>query len=150
MNFISEHFSEVLIALGIILLAIEVAILGFATFILFFVGISLVITGVLSWVGLLPQTWLAVLLANAILSSILALILWKPFKKLQNQTEQSPAKNDFVGVRFVTEQAISKHHFGQYKYSGITWKVKSESDILANTEVEVVKAEVGTFWVKAV
>ncbi len=150
MNLISEHFSEFLIAIGIILLAIEVAVLGFATFILFFIGVSLIMTGVLTWIGLIPQTWLSVLLSVAILSSILAAFLWKPMKKLQNKTEVSTAKNDFIGVRFVSDYPISKSGQCQHKYSGITWKVKSESEIPAGTEVEVVKAEVGTLWVKAV
>ncbi|WAJ70355.1 NfeD family protein [Catenovulum adriaticum] len=149
-DLINQHFAEFLIALGIILLAVEVAILGFATFILFFIGLSLVITGIGIWVGLLTESWSTVLLANAVLTTFLAITLWKPLKKLQNQTDNKVANNDFVGLRFITEQVVSREGLSQHKYSGINWTLKSDAEIAPGTEVEVVKAEVGTFWVQAV
>lgn len=147
---LTPYIPQLLIAAGIILLAIEVAILGFATFILFFVGISMVISGSLIWLGMLPDTLTSILLSNAIFSALLAIGLWKPLKNLQGQSEIKQVKSDFDGVRFYSEQAIDNKGLTTHKYSGIDWKLKSETPITAGCEVEVVKVEVGTFWVKPV
>ncbi len=68
MNGLEGFIPELMVTAGIVLLAIEILVLGFATFILFFLGVSLVITGVLAWAGVLPVTWPALLLANALLT----------------------------------------------------------------------------------
>ncbi|MDO6685778.1 MULTISPECIES: NfeD family protein [unclassified Agarivorans] len=146
----ANHIPQILIALGIILLTVEVVIIGFATFILFFVGLSLVITGSLIWLNILPDTWNSILLANAVLSSLLAGVLWKPMRKLQNSSDDKQVSSDFDGHRFFCHQEIDKRGLSTYKHSGISWTLKSEHTIAADTEVEVVRAEVGTFWVKTV
>ena len=45
MNWISNNLSESLIMAGLALLVIEVVILGFSTFVLFFVGLAALIAG---------------------------------------------------------------------------------------------------------
>ncbi|WP_143872905.1 NfeD family protein [Catenovulum sediminis] len=150
MDVLAENIPQSLVALGIVMLAIEVAILGFATFLMFFIGLSLVITGSLMWLDILPQTWGSILLANAIVSGLLAIALWKPLRNLQNKSEVKSVKSDFDGVRFFCDTPIDSKGLSTHTYSGITWKLKSETPIPAGAEVEVVKAEVGTFWVKAV
>ncbi|GGB14985.1 NfeD family protein [Agarivorans gilvus] len=147
---LSNHIPQVMIALGIILLTIEVAVIGFATFILFFVGLSLMLTGSLVWMGVLPESWNSILLANALTTSVLAGLLWKPMRRLQNSADNKQVSSDFDGHRFFCEQDIDKRGLSHYKYSGVSWALKSEQPIKAGTEVYVVRAEVGTFWVKAV
>ncbi|MPW31210.1 NfeD family protein [Agarivorans sp. B2Z047] len=146
----ANHIPQLMIASGIILLAIEVVIIGFATFILFFIGLSLVITGSLVWLNVLPETWNSILLANAVMSSLLAGVLWKPMRKLQNTADNKQVSSDFDGHRFFCEQDIDKRGLSSYKHSGISWTLKSEQTIAAGSEVEVIRAEVGTFWVEAV
>ncbi|MGJ8694064.1 MAG: NfeD family protein [Thalassotalea sp.] len=148
-EFLSNYLAESLIVIGLILLTTEVLILSFSTFILFFVGISLIITGTAVWIEILPATWTSILVANAILSTVLTVALWQPLKRIQNKTEKNTVKNDFIGITFFVEQAIDRQGNYQHKYSGITWQVKSEQPIPANTEVKVVKADVGTLWVTA-
>ncbi|EWH10847.1 hypothetical protein DS2_06136 [Catenovulum agarivorans DS-2] len=147
---LTPYIPQLLIAAGIILLAVEVAILGFATFVLFFVGMSMVLSGSLIWFGIIPDSLMAILLSNAVISALLAIGLWKPLKNLQGQSENKQVKSDFDGVRFFAEHAIDNKGLTTHKYSGIEWKLKSDSPIPAGCEVEVVKVEVGTFWVKAV
>ncbi|WP_427983295.1 NfeD family protein [Agarivorans sp.] len=147
---LSNHIPQVMIALGIILLTIEVAVIGFATFILFFVGLSLMLTGSLVWMGVLPESWNSILLANALATSVLAGLLWKPMRRLQNSADNKQVSSDFDGHSFFCEQDIDKRGLSHYKHSGISWALKSEQPIKAGTEVYVVRAEVGTFWVKAV
>ncbi len=147
---LSQYVPELLITAGIALLAIEILVFGFATFVLFFLGLSLVLTGALTWAGILPATWTALLLANAIISFALAAVLWKPLLKLQNKSDHKPVKSDFDGHRFFIESDVDSKGSSSYVYSGITWRIKSEQPIAAGTEVEVVKAEVGVFWVKPI
>ena len=147
-DFFANYLAESLIVVGLILLTIEVIILGFSTFILFFVGISLILTGTAVWLTILPPTWTSIFVANAIITTVLAVGLWQPLKRIQNKTETKTVKNDFVGVTFFVEQEINRQGLYQHKYSGIDWQVKSEELIVANTEVQVVKADVGVLWVK--
>ena len=147
-EFVASHIPESLVALGLVLLAIEVAVLGFSTFILFFLGISLVLTGSAIWLGMLPDTWASIILANAILTSILSFVLWQPLKKMQGQTDDKLVTSDFVGVRFCVDSDVSSQVPAQHKYSGIMWQVKSAEVIPAGTEVEIIRAEVGVLWVK--
>ncbi|KMT65933.1 NfeD family protein [Catenovulum maritimum] len=149
-DLISNHLAESLIALGILFLTIEVVILGFSTFILFFLGLSLVLTGSAIWIGLLPETLASILLSNAIITTLMTFLLWQPLKNMQNRTEKKEVKSDFVGVKFFVDQEVNLEGNCQHKYSGITWKVKSQTPISAGNEVEVIKAEVGTLWVQTV
>lgn len=144
------YIAEWLIAIGILILAIEIGILGFATFILFFVGLALITNGVLIWLGLVPETLTAILLTTAIISALFAGVLWKPLRKLQNKTEKRSVQSDFVGIQFFAPDNIDKRGLCTHTYSGIQWKLKSDQPISAGSEVEVIRAEVGTFWVKAI
>lgn len=150
MNGLEGFIPELIVTAGIVLLGIEILVLGFATFILFFLGVSLVITGILAWVGVLPVTWPALLLANALLTAILAGVLWRPLLKLQAKTDHTQTKSDFDGHRFFAPAAIDKKGITRYTYSGIEWALKSEEAIAEGAEVEVVKAEVGALWVKPI
>lgn len=150
MNGLEGFIPELIVTAGIVLLAIEILVLGFATFILFFLGVSLVITGALAWLGILPVTWPSLLLANALLTAILAGMLWRPLLKLQAKTEHTQTKSDFDGHRFFAPAEIDRAGTARYRYSGIEWSLKSEEAITEGTEVEVVKAEVGALWVRPV
>ena len=146
----SQYLAESIIAFGLILLTIEVVILGFTTFVLFFLGLALVITGSAVWLNILPQSYTSILVATALISGILAVTLWKPLKRMQGHTESKEVKSEFAGERFFIDADITPRSTTEYKFSGIMWKLKSEQSIDAGTEVEIVKLEVGTMWVKPV
>lgn len=149
-NLFAQYLPETIVALGLLLLAFEIAILGLSTFILFFMGLALVLTGSALWLNILPHSYASVLISTAILTLILAVTLWQPFKKMQSKTETKSVDSDFTGERFFSEFAIAQNQSPEYKFSGIMWKLRSNDPIPANTEVEIVKAEVGILWVKAV
>ena len=67
--------------LGIALLVIEIAFLGFATFVLFFVGLAMLATGGLMTMEILPQTINNAVTAVSLISISSAVLLWKPLKK---------------------------------------------------------------------
>ncbi|MDZ7923987.1 MAG: hypothetical protein U5M23_07985 [Marinagarivorans sp.] len=150
METLAAYIPQLMITAGLALLVFEVVVLGFATFILFFLGVSLVLTGIVAWVGILPTHWSALLLSNALLTAILAAFLWKFMLKMQNQTDIKPVKTDFDGYRFYLSDDVNRLGGARYSYSGVDWALCSEQPIAAGAEVEIVKAEVGVLWVKAV
>jgi membrane protein implicated in regulation of membrane protease activity len=149
MEWVVNNMATILIFIGLGLLAIEVAVLGFSIMILFFIGLGCLLTGVLMFVGILPATLSSALLGVAILSIASAAGLWKPLKKMQNSVEPEDVTSDLIGHSFVLESDVSHTETGLHHFSGIEWKVKSEAEIAAGTEVEVVKTEVGVLTVAA-
>ncbi|GAA6134442.1 hypothetical protein NBRC116188_12310 [Oceaniserpentilla sp. 4NH20-0058] len=150
MDYIAQHLSESLIIAGIALLIIEVAILGFATFVLFFMGCSLILTGVLMLLGALDATYLTAFWSNAIVTGILAALLWQPLKRSQQNSGKDKETATTIEHEFVLENDVDHQGLTQHKYSGIQWKVKSQQLLTKGTMVKVVKAEVGALWVEAV
>jgi len=141
--------ATILIFVGLALLAIEVAVLGFSVVILFFIGIGCLLTGVLIFFGILPATLSSALSGVAVLTIASAAGLWKPLKKMQNSVEPEEVTSDLIGHSFVLDSDVSHTQYGLHHFSGIEWKVKSESEIAAGTEVEIVKTEVGELTVAA-
>ena len=106
MEFVTNNAGELLITLGLVLLIIEAALLGFSTFILTFVGLATVVTGILVYAGSLPVQLMPILLTTAICTTVFALILWKPLKRFQNRQDTHNVKNDFIGMEFVITEGI--------------------------------------------
>lgn len=150
MDWISSNVTSVLLVSGLLLLTIEVAVLGFATFVLFFVGLSALITAGIFYTGLLDATYINAFFSCAILSALIALVLYRPLKQMQQQVETKTVSGDFTGLRFRVTESIGPDSPGRYKYSGISWAVHCNAPIAAGTEVEVITAEVGAFHVKPV
>lgn len=145
-----NYIPQLMITAGLLLLIVEVVVLGFATFILLFLGLALVLTGVMAWMGVIPVSWPMLMLTSGVFTAVLAAVLWRPLLRLQGDTDDKCTKSDFEGYRFVLEADIDGR--GQYKhrYSGIEWTLKSERPLIAGCHVEVVKAEVGILWIKEV
>jgi len=150
MKDIFSHLPEILIVLGLILLAIEVLVLGFSTFVLFFIGIGSIITGILMAVGLLPDTLLNSLVATAIISSIVALVSWKPMKRMQSNVELSPIENDMIGHQFILSKDLLIGKTVTHHYSGIDWQVKANEVLLTGTNVKIISMEVGLLTVERI
>ncbi|MFC3096064.1 NfeD family protein [Alteromonas sediminis] len=144
------NLANYLIIAGLIILAVEILLLGLSTFVLTFFGLSLLITGVLVMADGISPTLMAATTSVAVLSALLAIVLWKPMKSLQNKTERKQAQSDLIGYRFELDSTLSPTKPGSVTYSGITWKVVSDSMIPAGTEVETIEVKVGQWKVKAV
>jgi len=147
MEWLTSNFSTFLVSLGIVLLVIEIALLGFSVFILFFIGMACIVTGLLTMIGVLPETLIAAFGSVAILTLLLAVLMWKPLKKMQESGGAHEVKGDFIGHSFQLLHDISQTAYSSYRMSGVDWKVKSDVPISAGTMVEVVKTEVGMLTV---
>ena len=149
-GFLHLPVSQWLLILGISLLVIEIAFLGFATFVLFFVGLAMLVTGALMALGVLPEGINIAVIGVSLLSIAAAIVLWKPLKNIQSPTEEENIEVGFVGHRFQLDADIAPDQPGSYAYSGIVWVVVSDRAIAKATSVKVVQADVGQLTVVSV
>ncbi len=150
MEFFTNNLAESFFIVGLILLVIEVAVLGFSTFVLFFVGLAAMATGALLFIGALPNNALSAWMCTGVLTLIAAALLWRPLKRMQSSVSTQKAKSDFVGHRFILQDDVSATKSPKHQYSGVEWSLISVEEIEAGTRVEVTEAEVGAFHIKAV
>lgn len=148
MDLVSNHLIESLIILGLALLSIEILVLGFSTFVLFFVGIAALMTAGLIYAEFIPETLTSAVLTMAIITAIDTVLLWKPLKNMQKKVDKKVAESDLIGHSFTLETDVGPNHPGNYHYSGIDWKLKSSIAISAGTQVKVVGTEVGAFHIE--
>nr|WP_136251020.1 NfeD family protein [Ningiella ruwaisensis] len=152
MTWFSEHYAETLLVIGLVLLAIEILVLGFSTFFVFFIGLATVVTAALIYFGILPDTWLASLGSIAVFTGVFAALLWKKLRKLQNHVDTKQADNDIVGHVFICPDDIDptkpQAQLPSYQYSGINWRLSSDSEISRGTKVRVKHTEVGLLHVE--
>ncbi|KZN44681.1 NfeD family protein [Pseudoalteromonas luteoviolacea] len=148
MELLSSNLPQTLIVVGLIALCVEVIVLGFATFVLFFLGLSLIISGTFMHFEVFEPTLLNALWINALITTLLAVVLWKPLKNMQEQQELKSVNSDFADLQFALEQDLNADSQVYYQYSGIEWQVKSKSDIPKGTLVKVIEKSVGVLWVE--
>ena len=145
-----HDISNILLIAGIAVLIIEAAILGFSTFVLLFLGISLLITGLGMKAGILDSTYITALWSNSLVTSVLAFVLWKPLRRMQSKVEVQNIDSDFAQETFVVTSDVDMRGESKHIYSGVSWKLKSHNPIASGSTVKVVKTEVGVMWVEAV
>ena len=150
MDIIANNLAQSLFIVGLILLAIEVAVLGFSTFVFFFVGLAAMATGALVYVGVLPNSVLSASLSTGVMTILAALVLWKPLKRMQSKVSTKKTKSEFTDHQFFLKESVSPTQSPKYRYSGVEWSLVSEEFIEAGTKVEVTEAEVGKLHIKSI
>ena len=150
MDIIANNLAQSLFIVGLILLAIEVAVLGFSTFVLFFVGLAAMATGALVYIEILPNSLLSASLSTGVITVVAALVLWKPMKRMQSKVSTKKAKSEFAEHQFFLTESVSPTQSPKYRYSGVEWSLVSEEFIEAGTKVEMTEAEVGKLHIKAI
>ncbi|WP_392386930.1 NfeD family protein [Marinomonas primoryensis] len=150
MDFFTNNLAQSLFVVGLIFMVVEVMVLGFSTFVLFFVGLAAMVTGALLYLGILPDSVLSAMFSTGILTLIAALLLWKPLKRMQSNVSVKKTKSDFTNHCFILKEAVSPTQSPKHHYSGVEWALISEKPIAAGTKVEVTMAEVGKLHIKAV
>ena len=145
-----SNISQTLLVLGLLALIIEVLILGCSTLVLLFFGIAMLLTSGLIYIGIIDANWISTLSTLAIITLLLTIALWKPFKKLQNKPAKTDVNTDFAVITFKLEKDLLPSERYTFNYSGIQWLIKSETTIAKGVTVKVVKKEVGVLWVEPV
>ncbi|NMH60711.1 NfeD family protein [Alteromonas ponticola] len=144
-----ESAAALAIGLGLALILVDVLILGAGTIILTVAGVSLLVMAGLLYAEVI-QTWDIALLTFAVILAVLSFVLWKPLKNFTKNTSKKKAKTDYHGIKFDLPADLHKDSYLDYRYSGITWKLYSDSDIAAGSKVKVIDVSVGKWHVKAV
>lgn len=139
---------QILLIVGILLLVAEIIFFGFATFVLFFVGIAMLIVGAAMTIGLLPTDLMTAIFSVSILAIVSAAVLWKYLKRLQSTKSNKKIEVGLVGYEFKLDVDISPDKSVKHFYSGIEWDVISDDKIKKNTPLRVIKVEVGKLTVK--
>ena len=152
-EYINTHMAGFWIVLGCLLLALEILILGFGTVIFMMAGIAAIATGVLVMVGVLPETWIATVASAGILTGVATVLLWKPFKAMQEGSQPTSGhSSDLIGFEFVLQRDVSRLEPGTHRNSGVDWKVEldrsvTEESLAAGSTVAVAQVDAGVFRV---
>lgn len=144
-----SDMSQMLMTIGLLMAVVDVLVFGFATFFLTIIGLAMLVSGALIHFGILPDSTNSVLISVAFLTALFSILLWKPLKKLQEHTNNKKVTSDLDGYQFTLEQDVDAGVFGKHHYSGIDWKVESDSPIAKGSKVEVLEFKVGVLLVKA-
>ena len=136
-----------LLILGVLLLVAEIIFFGFATFVLFFIGLSMVFVGALMSTNLIPDDLMTAFFSVAVLSFLTAALSWKYLKKLQSNKANKNIEVGLVGYEFELNVSVVPGKSVKHFYSGIEWNVISDERIEKNTLVRVSKVEVGKLTV---
>ena len=144
-----SDMSQMLMTIGLLMAVVDVLVFGFATFFLTIIGLAMLVSGALIHFGILPDSTNSVLISVAFLTALFSILLWKPLKNLQANSNNKKVTSDLDGYQFTLEQDVDAGVFGKHHYSGIDWKVESDSPIAKGSKVEVLEFKVGVLLVKA-
>lgn len=100
---------------------IELSIMGLSGPLLFFAIASLT-TGILITIGFI-QGWQSEIFTVGILTAVVAAILWKPLKSLQDSKDKTDNSSDMVGLTVLASSEINVSS-GSVRYSGIDWQAR--------------------------
>lgn len=119
---------------------IELSIMGLSGPLLFF-AIASLITGILVSTGVV-EGWQSQILSIGLLTALVAAILWRPLKALQNSKEKTDNSSDMVGLLVIVSTDITQIT-GSVRYSGINWQARLADDasvesISAQSQCEIV------------
>jgi len=131
---------------------LELSVMGLSGPLLFFAIASLV-TGILVSVGVV-EGWQSEILAIGILTAVIAVVLWKPLKKLQNIKEKTDNSSDMIGLELSVSSDVSANS-GTVRYSGIEWQARLADEVdveslSAASQCQVVAITGNTLLVKPV
>ncbi len=130
---------------------IELSIMGLSGPLLFFAIASLT-TGILVTIGFI-EGWQSEIFTVGIVTAIVAAILWKPLKSLQNSKDKTDNSSDMVGLTVSASTEINVSS-GTIRYSGIDWQARLAKEangksISAESQCEIVAITGNTMLVKA-
>lgn len=119
---------------------VELSIMGLSGPLLFF-AIASLITGILVSAGVV-EGWQSQILSIGVLTALVAVVLWRPLKALQNSKEKTDNSSDMIGLQVIVSADITQKT-GSVRYSGINWQARladgvSVESISAESQCEIV------------
>ena len=117
-EYIAGHHAEVFYFIAGISLIVELTITGLSGPLLF-VAFASLLTGLSIDLGLISG-WETEIFVLGVLSAVITLVLWKPFKNFQNDSDGSDSSSDMIGKQVPASAEITASS-GSIRYSGINW-----------------------------
>ena len=113
---------------------LELSMMGLSGPLLFFAIASLT-TGILVSIGFIDG-WQSEILTVGLLTAVVAAILWKPLKSLQNSKDKTDDSSDMIGLQVPASTEINTTS-GSIRYSGIDWQARLADDAtVANIQAQ--------------
>jgi membrane protein implicated in regulation of membrane protease activity len=130
---------------------IELSIMGLSGPLLFFAIASLT-TGILVSIGFI-EGWQSEILTVGLLTAVVAVILWKPLKSLQDLKDKTDDSSDMIGLQVPASSDINATG-GTIRYSGIDWQARLADEangeaISGKSQCQIVGITGNTMLVKA-
>jgi membrane protein implicated in regulation of membrane protease activity len=85
------------------------------------------LTGLSIDLGLISG-WETEIFVLGVLSAVITLVLWKPFKNFQNDSDGSDSSSDMIGKQVPASAEITASS-GSIRYSGINWNSRLAEDL---------------------
>lgn len=105
---------------------IELSIMGLSGP-LFFFALGSLATGILVSFGMLTG-WQSQILSVGLLTAVIAVLLWKPLKTLQNSKNKTDDSSDMIGLTVPVSSEVTITS-GSIRYSGIDWQARLADDV---------------------
>jgi len=105
---------------------IELSIMGLSGPLLFFALASLT-TGIMVNIGFI-EGWQSEVLTVGLLTALIAAVLWKPLKSLQNSKRKTDDSSDMIGLKVPVSSEINSMS-GSVRYSGIDWQARLADEV---------------------
>lgn len=124
-DYFLQNHDKLLYLLAGLSLVVELAMLGLSGPLLFF-AIACAITGGLVSVGAITA-WEFEVLSVGVLSTLTAVLLWKPLKKFQGPDNVSDGSSDMIGQVVPVSQEVTSNG-GSIRHSGINWQARLDQN----------------------
>lgn len=131
---------------------IELSVMGLSGPLLFF-ALGSLLTGILVSMGVV-NSWQSEILTVGLLTALVAVILWKPLKSLQNPKDKTDNSSDMIGLQVPASCEVTATS-GTIRYSGIDWQARLADDtavtsINEQSQCQIVAITGNTMLVKPV
>ena len=120
-DYFLQHHDKLLYVLAGVSLVVELTVMGLSGPLLFF-AIACAMTGVFVSAGLITS-WEYEVLSVGILSVLSTILLWKPLKKFQGETQVSDTSSDMIGQVVPVSELVTTNG-GSIRHSGINWQAR--------------------------
>ena len=156
LEYLNANQASFWFALGTLALVIELLVLGMSTIILFLIGLGALTTGLLIYLGAIPDGWLLGFAVMGGVAFLMGVILWKPLKRYQEaEPPRSGQSSDFIGMEFSLTSLLDRETTSTHNFSGVTWTVElareeGDKSLGAGDRVSVVALHPGILIVAAV
>ena len=121
--YFADHHAHFLFLLAGIGFVLELTVMGLSGPLLFF-SVACLLTGFLSYFGLL-NSWESEVLSVGVFSGLIAALLWQPLKSFQNSGGGPDTSSDMIGKHVPCAIEITVNT-GAIRYSGINWTARLE------------------------